>query len=72
VRTSELIGAYFQVAARCGSAFAADGIGLSDGFFLQPDRAAMNAAMKHCLIKLDDVRGIFMATAHGWNKIREM
>ena len=32
----------------------------------------MNAAMKHCLIKLDDVRGIFMATAHGWNKIREM
>src|SRR5688572_13930216 len=65
-RTRLLVEAYLQVAARSGSLFAADGIRLTDGMFLQPDRAVMNAAMAHGLLELDDPAAVFRATAHGW------
>src|SRR5690242_14339893 len=66
-RTDRMIEAYLQIAARSGSLLPADGIRLTDGMFLQPDRAVMNAAMKHGHLQLDDVTGVFRVTAQGWS-----
>src|SRR5688572_9304920 len=65
-RTRRMVEAYVQIAARSGTLFRADGIRLTDGMYLQPDRAVMNAAMEHRLLELDETTGVFRATARGW------
>lgn len=69
-RTLQVVEAYFQIAARTGTALAADGVRLDDGQYLQPDCGVMNSALHHDLVELDDVSGTFGLTAVGWHKIK--
>jgi hypothetical protein len=70
IRTRSLLEGYLQIAARCGTPLASDGIRLSDGKIFHPDKAVMNAAIEHGLFRLDEIRGIFCATAGGWAQLR--